>query len=83
MKQRGILLCDAFCKRKLRRKDGQSREKYLHKTKSTITLSDERSEKYISANLDYFALLKYKDGSFLRLKENDLRSIFTNPLYAN
>ena len=33
--------------------------------------------------MDYFALLKYKDGSFLRLKETDLRSIFTNPLYAN
>jgi len=29
------------------------------------------------------ALLKYKDGNFLRLKEGDLRSIFTNPLYAN
>lgn len=33
--------------------------------------------------MGYIALLKYKDGSFLRLKESDLRSIFTNPLYAN
>lgn len=33
--------------------------------------------------MGYIALLKYKDGTFLRLRESDLRSIFTNPLYAN
>ena len=33
--------------------------------------------------MDYLVLLRYKDNSFLRLKEGDFRSIFTNPLYAN
>jgi hypothetical protein len=33
--------------------------------------------------MGYLALLKYKDGTFLRLRESDIRSIFTNPLYAN
>lgn len=44
---------------------------------------EERSEKSIREDMGYIALLKYKDGSFLRLRESDLRSIFTNPLYAN
>jgi hypothetical protein len=46
-------------------------------------LTDERSEKSLSSGLGYMALLRYKDGSFLRLKEGDIRAIFTNPLYAN
>ena len=44
-------------------------------------MGEEKTEKAVT--VDYFALLKYKDGSFLRLKEPDFRSIFTNPLYAN
>ena len=38
------------------------------KSKSSIYGNEERSYKSFNTNLDYFALLKYKDSSFLRLK---------------
>ena len=81
MKQRGIPVCDAFIKRKSKRKEFNS--KTMNKIKSTITMNEEKPEKNANSNMDYFVLLKYKDNSFIRLKEPDFRSVFTNPLYAN
>ena len=46
-------------------------------------MNEDRLEKNANSNMDYFVLLKYKDNSFIRLKEPDFRSVFTNPLYAN
>lgn len=87
MKQRGVTVCDAFIKRKAKKKELVPRA--IHKTKSQQLMNEQREKERTdkgsmsSGNLDYFALLKYKDNSFIRLKEPDLRSIFTNPLYAN
>ena len=79
LKQRGIFICDAFIKRKSKK---QARQWYRGKQTATEDRKD-RNDKAICSNMDYLVLLRYKDNSFLRLKEGDFRSIFTNPLYAN
>ena len=78
LKQRGIFVCDSFIKRK-----GKKREPHKQGYRAKQTITEETNQRVMNSNLDYLVLLRYKDNSFLRLKEGDFRSIFTNPLYAN
>ena len=78
MKQRGIFICDSFIKRK-----GKKREPHKQGYRNKQSTNEDKNERALNSNLDYMVLLRYKDNSFLRLKEPDFRSIFTNPLYAN
>jgi hypothetical protein len=46
-----------------------SKERIARKYRPVATVSnDERSEKSIKDDMGYLALLKYKDGTFLRLR---------------
>ena len=77
-----------FIKRRNRNITHQREKSRLGSRKSQTVngmTNDRQSEtsNCVWGGLGYAALLKYKDESFLMLKEADFRAIFTNPLYAN